>query len=102
MKKYIVLILLMVFFTTKNHSQNIGLIKEGKCYMVLNNIREQVDNDSIAVALFKLNYVVAKVDTNYLFKRRPTDIIKYFNLIRNRSSSCILKRFYYDDKVLLE
>ena len=78
-------------------------LSEGKCKVVIEFLRHTQGNDSIAIEIFKKEYIIVSNmyynEKERLFKKNYKEIIQYFNL--NETHYCRSKVFKFFDPVLL-
>lgn len=96
-----ILLVICLLFAITVRSQSVVWIKYGECYNAMNNLKESVDNDSVAVQMFWENYIIIDKNVDYLKKKTPTEVIKFFNQEENKQLMCEHKRFV-GEKVLLD
>ena len=52
----------------------------GRCKVVINLLRESIENDSIAIEIFKDEYKIVNMHSDdWLLKKNYSEIIQYFN-----------------------
>ena len=84
----IVIICDVLILAQNNNSRR---LYEDSCRVVINNLRELQQNDSIAIRLFKDRYDILdmrSVDRDSLFKKSYIEIILYFNSEEGKDCFC--------------
>lgn len=89
-----------IIFTAFPQNEFISFINYGKCKEVLLDIRKQVKSDSLAVEYFKENYKIINFKYDAIFKKNPSEVIKYFNSPQNENLYCRCK--FDEDPILLQ
>lgn len=78
-------------------------IISGNCQVVMNTLRKYQSNDSIAVDIFKKEYVIDNMqNTENLFKKQYTEIIHFFESKNGQKYNCHLKDTKMVDPILLK
>ena len=100
--KTIIILFFLAFanccFSQNNH--NVTFIVEGKCYVVLNDLVKQMENDSLAVSYFFDNYIIGDSPIKKNDMKSASDIIKVFSLPIYKNTYCVSKSFYYKNTLL--
>lgn len=100
--KNIIFLLFLTFivangFTQKNSSKlDCIIIIEGKCYKILNLLKSELKNDSLAVSYFKKEYIQITPIPQKISTQKPEKLIAYYNRIENRKLRSIHKEHYYN------
>lgn len=98
-KKYIILILLNLFFLSIYCQDSGHKIVEGKCYKIIQKLQNDTQNDSLAVIDLVENYVVINKPSNLNFQNYKA-IINHFKENENKECICLLKQFYFKNTLL--
>lgn len=109
MKAATILVLVFFFILPFKYSlgnyveqvQNSYFIMNGECNKVINSLRKDFKNDSIAVDFFLKNYKIARSTITFKTGTPASIIIKYFNKEENKKIQCTYKHID-NDKVLLD
>lgn len=95
MKKLLsILVAFATFFCINAYGQNPQIPIEGKCSLIIEKYREAYKSDSIAIVYFKSNYTIesmSSVSQEVLFKKKPSEIISYFNSEEGKKYDCYLR-----------
>ena len=83
-------------FTQKNSSRLDLIIIEGNCYEVLNLLKSELKNDSLAVSYFKKEYIQITPIPQKISTQKPEELIAYYNRIENKKLRSIHKEHYYN------
>lgn len=80
--------------------------EKGKCYEVIEYLRESYKNDTLAINFFMDMYVVPKIkDSDTFYKKDVSEIIRFFNdPMRKNYYTCYIRgyiRAWKDEPVLL-
>jgi hypothetical protein len=82
------------------NSQSVVWIKYGECCKAMENIKESVKNDSVAVSMFWNNYVVINKNVKSLKAKTPSELIEFFSREENKKLMCEYKRFIGSNALL--
>ncbi|NDV69793.1 hypothetical protein [Dysgonomonas sp. 25] len=101
--KNIFLLAIIVCCNTLSAQEKSGFrIIEGECKVVIDALRKNQGNDSIAVEIFKKEYLIDKMSNpQELFNKKYTAIINYFDSKEGRKYQCRLKDTKIIDPILL-
>ncbi|SHE37682.1 hypothetical protein [Dysgonomonas macrotermitis] len=65
-----------------------GLI-EGKCSIVIENLRNYYQNDSLAIEYFKSAYVIDDLKIqNHIYVKKTGEVLSFFLLPENKNLTC--------------
>lgn len=77
----------LIFAQNKNGRH----VEEGRCYSIVNNIREKHGDDSIAIDIFKSQYRIVNLtneDRDSLLRRNYLEMIHFFNSVEGKECIC--------------
>lgn len=100
MRSFIFFILL--YISHNLYSQEINTyLESGDLGTIYNHIKENCNNDSIAVMILADKYIIKglKFDKEKLSQQKPADIVRYIEW--NKRFYCVFKDYYYNANLLL-
>lgn len=95
MKTICILLLLVCFSLNCTQAQESApKIIEGACFEVIDNLNDEVRDDSLIVKTFLDTYVIIDSSLNFS-KKSYQDVISFFSKAENKHYKCCLKEVYY-------
>jgi hypothetical protein len=107
MKVIYKILLLLIIFSFYNYAlfsqrKNGFRLISGDCRTVIETLRNHQGNDSIAIEIFKNEYIIDKLqEPEKLFQKRYPEIIKFFNTKEGKRYQCRLRDIKIENHILL-
>ena len=89
-------------FSQKENTTPDVIVVEGYCYEVINNLKSQLKNDSLAVSFFRDNYVITNKSDQKITNKKAKEVIRFYNQEKNKHLFCVYKPHYYENVLLKE
>lgn len=102
MKTNCVLLILVCFsFIDTQAQESVAKIIEGSCFEVIDYLKKEMRNDSLAIKTFMDDYII--IDSSLrLSKKSYKEVVSFFNKAENKHYRCYLKEMYYKHYLLKE
>lgn len=102
--KKVILILVCILSFGNLKSQVKGIPVEGKCFEVIQALRDSFKNDTLAINFLKDNYTISNITLpSDFYKKEISEIIRFFNdPIRKESCECYIRNWRERNALLIE